>query len=263
MPPEHDPRQDLDDMVRVRTVRGGAEAFVWWTGDVYAWLPGDGPHHLFGFEGVNVARTKAVDGGVELLSREAASYLDPVTREVADDWKNRYTGENVAVEHVWNDPVDFRWLAEGPYGPFRAPRTRIGDDVVFNTDVLLAYPSPLPVAEYPANSGDDVYRAMELFQFFTRAADLDDPGLDSVPCTLSWVRVAPWVPWMRMADRPGAMVYHCRGAKVAGWDEVPGRLRRFVEERRPEFQHAPAEWSSPSETSWTAFKKLHPAESAG
>ncbi|WP_329518599.1 DUF1838 family protein [Spirillospora sp. NBC_01491] len=260
---ERGPEQALDDLVRTRARRGGGEAVVWWTGDVYAWLPGDGPHHLFGFDGVNVARAVAVDGGIELLSREAARYLDPVSREVADGWDNRYTGEHVEVEHVWNDPVDFRWLADGPRGPFRLPRTRIGGDVVFNTDVLLAYPSPLPVADHPANSGDDVYRAMELFQYFTRAADLDDPALGSVPCTLSWVRVAPWLPWMRMADRPGALVYHCRGAKVAGWSEVPGGLRRFVEERRPEFRHAPTEWSPFSETSWTAFKKRHPVDSEG
>lgn len=260
---ERGPEQALDDLVRTRARRGGGEAVVWWTGDVYAWLPGDGPHHLFGFDGVNVARAVAVDGGIELLSREAARYLDPVSREVADGWDNRYTGEHVEVEHVWNDPVDFRWLADGPRGPFRLPRTRIGGDVVFNTDVLLAYPSPLPVADHPANSGDDVYRAMELFQYFTRAADLDDPALGSVPCTLSWVRVAPWLPWMRMADRPGALVYHCRGAKVAYWSEVPGGLRRFVEERRPEFRHAPTEWSPFSETSWTAFKKRHPVDSEG
>ncbi|MEU8803834.1 DUF1838 family protein [Spirillospora sp. NPDC048819] len=261
MPSEGDPGRALDDLVRVRASRGGDETVIWWTGDVYAWLPGDGPHHLFGFEGVNVGRAVPVDGGVELLTREAACYLDPVSREIIDSWDNRYTGERVDVDHVWNDPVDFRWLAEGPRGPFRFPRTRVGGDVVFNSDVLLAYPSPLPVADYPDNSGDDVYRAMELFQFFTRAADLDDPALDSVPCSLSWTRMAPWLPWMRMAGRPGALLYHCRGGKAAGWPGVPGRPRRFVEERGPRFRHAPTEWSPSSESSWTAFKKRHPAGS--
>lgn len=247
----------LEEFVRVRADLAGGETLVWWTGDVYAWMPGDGPHHLFGFEGVNAARAVPVDGGYDLLAREAACYLDPVSREPVDTWENRYTGEREDVLHVWNDPVNQRWRTDGPRGPFRAPKVRIGDDVVFNTDVLLAYPSPLPVADYPAHSGDDTYRAMELFQFFVRARDLEDPSLDSAPCTLSWTRVAPWLPWMRMGDRPGALVYHCRGAKVPSWDRVPERVRTFVEKRDPAFRTAPGQWSAPNETSWTYFRKRH------
>ncbi|WP_214316864.1 DUF1838 family protein [Nonomuraea sediminis] len=106
-------------------------------------------------------------------------YLDPVSREILSGWDNRYSSEHVEVLHVWNDPVNQRWPAK-----LTAPTTRIGDDVVINTDVLLAYPSPLPPSEFPASSGDATYRAMELFQFFARAADLDDPAVGNVPCTL-------------------------------------------------------------------------------
>ncbi|WP_433244539.1 DUF1838 family protein [Streptosporangium sp. CA-135522] len=246
---------DLVDLVRVRSDLGGSEVTVWWTGDIYAWMPQEGPHHLFGFEGVNVARTVAVEGGYELLSREAAFYLDPRTRKILGEWDNGFAGERVDVLHVWNDPVNQRWLADGPYGPFRAPRVRTGEHVMFNTDVLLAYPSPLPVAQFPANSGDDTYRAMELFQFFAQAADLDDPAVTNVPCTLSWTRVAPWLPWMRMADRPGALVYHCRGAKLSDWSQVPEHIREFVAGHAPRFAHAPREWTAPNETSWTYFRK--------
>ncbi|WP_433346744.1 DUF1838 family protein [Microtetraspora malaysiensis] len=247
--------EDLVDMIRVRADLAGSEVVLWWTGDVYGWTPDSGPHHIFGFEGVNVARAVAVEGGYELLTREAAFYLDPRSREILGEWDNEFTGEHMDVLHVWNDPANQRWLADGPYGPFRVPRVRVGENVIFNTDVLLAYPSPLPVAEFPDNSGNDTYRAMELFQFFTRAADVDDPEVTDVPCTLSWTRVAPWLPWMRMADRPGSLVYHCRGAKLAGWTEVPERTRNFVAEHGPQYAHAPEAWSAPNETSWTYFRK--------
>ncbi|MFE3454212.1 DUF1838 family protein [Nonomuraea sp. NPDC059194] len=247
------------DLVRIRADLSGAQVTVWWTGDVYAWLPGDGPHHLFGFEGVNVSRAVPADGGYRLLSREAAFYLDPVTREILDGWDNRYTGEKVDVLHVWNDPVNQYW----PRG-LEPSTTRIGTDVVVNADVLLAYPSPLPVADYPDNSGDDTYRAMELFQFFARATDVDDPDMANVPCTLSWTRVAPWLPWMRMADRPGALVYHCRGAKLADWAAVPERTREFIAAHGPRFAEAPEAWSAPNETSWTSFRwrAIHPSDDA-
>ncbi|MCG5219431.1 DUF1838 family protein [Streptosporangium soli] len=245
----------MENFIRVRADRGGSEVVVWWTGDVYAWTPYGGPHHLFGFEGINLARAVTVEGGYELLSREAAFYLDPRSREILDEWDNPISGERVDVLQVWNDPVNQRWLADGPRGPFRVPVTRIGENMVFNTDILLAYPSPLPVAEFPDNSGDDTYRAMELFQFFARAADVEDPARENVPCTFSWSRVSPWLPWMRMADRPGALVYHCRGAKMADWEAVPEHVRTYVAEHRPEFAHAPESWSAPNETSWTYYKK--------
>ncbi|MEU4577507.1 DUF1838 family protein [Nonomuraea sp. ATR24] len=229
------------DFIRVRASSDGAETISSWTGDVYGWEPGGGPHHLFGFEGVNVARAvRGDDGGWLLLTREAALYLDPRTREVLDVWDNPLTGRRVEVQHVFNDPVNQR------LGGYPVPVTRLGEQVVFNVDVRLAYPSPLKVADYPDNSADDTYRAMELFQFFARAADVESE-LPDVPSVFSWCRVSPWLPWMAMAQRPGGLVYHCRGGKGA---EVPPRLRERAGER---FLHAPQEWSAPNVTSWTAF----------
>ncbi|MDR8411168.1 DUF1838 domain-containing protein [Nonomuraea sp. 3-1Str] len=229
------------DFVRVRAAADGAETISWWTGDVYGWRRDDGPHHLFGFEGLNVARAERGDAGWRLLTREAAAYLDPVTRDVLSTWDNPFTGESVEVRHVFNDPVN------QPLGDRAVPFTRVGDQVVYNVDVRLAYPSPLPVADFPEHSAGDTYRAMELFQFFARAADLDS-GVADVPCVFSWCRVSPWLPWMAMGQREGALVYHCRGGKVT---EVPGRLARFAGER---FLRAPEAWSAPNMTSWTDFR---------
>lgn len=228
------------DFIRVRASDDGAETISWWTGDVYGWRRDDGPHHLFGFEGVNVARAVRADDGWRLLAREAAAYLDPVTREIIDVWDNPFTGSAVEVQHVFNDPVNQR------LGAHPVPVTAVGGQVVFNVDVRLAYPSPLKVADYPDNSAGDTYRAMELFQFFAAAGDLES-GAASVPCAFSWCRVSPWLPWMAMGQREGSLVYHCRGGKT---DEVPERLARHVGER---FLHAPDTWTAPNMTSWTAF----------
>ncbi|MEV0346106.1 DUF1838 family protein [Nonomuraea sp. NPDC050680] len=226
--------------MRVRASVDGTETISWWTGDVYGWQQDDGPHHLFGFEGVNVARAVETDGGWQMLTREAAVYLDPKSREILGTWDNPFTGASVEVRHVFNDPVNQR------FGAYPVPTTRLGDQIVFNADIRLAYPSPLKVADYPDNSASDTYRALELFQFFASAKDLDS-GVPSVPCVFSWCRVSPWLPWMAMGQRQGGLVYHCRGHKTT---EVPERLRAHVGEH---FLHAPEEWSAPNMTSWTAF----------
>ncbi len=243
--------------VKVRASLDGEDSVTWFTGNVHAWMPGGKFGVLFGFEGYNVSRVVEADGGYDLLTREAVFYLDPRTREILERWTNPYTGAEVDVVHVWNDPVNQQFRLDGPRGPWSVPVTSINDDVFFNVDVFLAYPSPLPRAEWPDNSQDDLYQAAELFQFFCKRADLENTGSESVPSQVSWTRLAPWLPFMAMGDRPGQLVYHCRGAKVeGGYAGLPERIRDYVEARDPRFAEAPREFSAPNETSWTYFKKL-------
>lgn len=250
-----DPAENMRAFVRARASLDGGDTFTWFTGNVHAWMPMGKFAPLFGFEGYNVARAVVADGGYDLLTREAVFYLDPRSREILERWANPYTRAEVDVVHVWNDPVNQCFRLEGPRGPWMVPITGIGDDVFFNVDVFLAYPSPLPRADFPENSQDDLYQAAELFQFFCKLPDLEG-GLPSVPSLVSWTRLAPWLPWMGMADRPGQLVYHCRGAKLSSYADLPERIRAYVEARHPEFSEAPKEFTQPNETSWTYFRKI-------
>ncbi|MGH3263032.1 MAG: DUF1838 family protein [Trebonia sp.] len=249
------PREQVELLARIRASTDGTETTSWWSGDIYGQAPGEPYRHLFGFEGLNVSRLVPVDGGYEMLGREAAFYLDPVTREILDRWTNPVTGEQVDVVHIWNDPVNQRMVADGPRGPFRLSATLLGDQVCVNMDIPLAYPSPLPTAEFPDNSADDTYRALELFQFYAPATALDDDSDKNVPHTLSWARLSPWTPWMAMGQRPGGLVFHCRGVKM-DYSGVPERTRAYIAERNPQYASAPEAWSAPNETSWTYFRKI-------
>lgn len=241
------PEELLHAFARTRVSLDGGDTVFWWTGDIHSWAPGEPYRRLFGFEGLNAARLEADEegGGYRMLSREAAFYLDPATREILETWQGK------PVVHVWNDPANQRWR------PFPVPRTVLGDQVCFSLEIPLAYPSPLPVADYPLNSADDTYRALELFQFFTSAAALagDAP---SVPATMSWTRMSPWLPWMEQGQRPGGLAFHCRGVKLASYAEVPERTRAYIAAHHPEFARAPEKWAEPNESSWTYFRRLNP-----
>jgi hypothetical protein len=246
---------DMRAFMKARASLDGADAVTWFAGTVHAWMPGKQQQPLFGFEGYNVARAIEVDGGFDLLTREAAFYLHPVSGEILEKWTNPFTEQTVKVVHVWNDPVNFPFRLDGPRGPFRAPATSVGDDVIFNSDVLLTYPSPLPRAQFPENSQSDLYQAAELFNFFCKRDELLDDS-PSAPTLISWTRIAPWLPFMAMGDRPGQLVYHCRGAKLASFGDLPARIRDYVEANDPTYKTAPREFTQPNETSWTYFRKL-------
>lgn len=250
----NDPQQNMRAFLKARASTDGSETVVWFGGDVWSWMPGGQSRPLFGFEGYNIARAVEVDGGYDLLTREAVFYQDPFTRQILDKWTNPFTDQEVEVVHIWNDPVNQQLRLQGPRGPWRVPAAEIGEDVLFKIDVPLAYPSPLPRAEFPEESQDDTYAAVELFGFYAKRADLDaETAL--APCVVSWTRICPWLPFMRMADRPGQLVYHGRGAKLAGgYADLPEHIRARTD--GTPFASAPTEFSVPNETSWTYYKKL-------
>ncbi len=243
------PVESTRSLARARASLGGEEVTYWWSGDVYAWTPDDPYRHLFGFEGLNVARlVQDADDGPDadrLLTREAAFHLDPATRDIVESW------EDLPVVHIWNDPAHQKWH------PFPVPTTDLGDQVCLSLEIPLAYPSPLPVAQYPVHSSGDTCKALELFQFFAHRADLAVPA-PSVPATVSWTRMSPWAPWMARGQRPGGLTYHCRGRKLRSYTEVPERTRAYIAAHHPEYARAPDRWTEPNETSWTHFRKLHP-----
>lgn len=255
---ERDAKTQLRDLMRVRASLSGEDVVVRFAGEIHAMLPGERAQHLFSFDGFNIARVVDADGGWDLLAREAVFYLDPRTKQCLDTWTSPFDEVERDVVHVWNDPVNFNFRVDGQYGPFRLPTTVLDDTVVMTSDIFLTYPSPLSRAEFPHNSQSDLYQAAELFQYFSKLADLEGDAPD-VPMQVSWTRIAPWVPFMGMGDRPGHLVYHCAGNKVeGGFAALPDWMRNKVAAEHPQYAEAPREAITPNETSWTWFKKQHP-----
>ena len=225
----------------------GEEVVFHWTGTIHASLCDD---PLLRFEGYNIARFVPIEGSddVRMLSREIGVYRDPVTRSLLDCWTNPWTGTDVAVMHVYNDPVN---------GTFGAPVPRQADgELVWSFEFSLAYPSPLPVADFGPYSAGDTYESTEAFEFTASLDALQDPVLSSVPTTMTWNREGPWLPWMQMGRHPGSLLYRATGHKLlGGWAELPQDLREFVAIRAPAFAHAPTEDDgSPNATTWTVFR---------
>lgn len=241
-----------------------------WSGNIYGRSPGVRDKLLFRGEGMNIRRCVEVDDpqrgkGWRLISREVMLMLDPVTGEVLDRWENPYTGETVEVMHIHNDPVNgganFARSADGK--PFELATLREAGDFVFIPyEVPLFYPNPL-AGGYQDAVGN-MYHAMEIFDFSALKADLYDSATPTAYPMISWVRISPWAPWMKMGGRPGEMVFNAMGRKLpGGFEELPAVLKDEIRENYPIYESAPPEDDMrPNETTWTKYKKLTDASRA-
>ena len=254
------PSDNMTAYIKMRgSLDSSEEVVYYWKGLIYSFIPGERSLPLFEMEAYNIAKTRPVEGGYEMLTREVALYRDLKTGEYLEKWYNPFIKDSVEVIHVWNDPVNQSFLLKSPRGDWGIPFMDQGNGrVAMFSDIFLLYPSPLPKAQYPENSRSDQYQAAELFQFFMNKADLDDPKKKSVYNEVGWTRLSDFLPWMRMADRPGYLVYQCRGYKIMGgaFDKLPEKLKTYVLGHHPEYATAPKVFTSPNMTSWRYFKKI-------
>jgi hypothetical protein len=239
-----------------------------WSGHVYSRVPGEPDRHIFDVEGMNIRQCAAVNDpakgpGFRMVSRELMFYVDPVTRAVLKTWTNPFSGKTVDVVPVVNDPVNMRpvFATDENGTPFSLHARTEGDRVFLSTEVPLFYRNPL-AGDYQDYVGNK-YHAMEIFDFVADKADLLDRDKSQASPSVSWVRVAEWLPWMEMGGRDGLMVMNATGQKVAGIDQLPEVIRTQISANYPAWTAPPpVDDARPNETSWTYFKKVLEARKA-
>jgi Protein of unknown function (DUF1838) len=249
------PEDALTAYVKMRgSLNPKEETVVYDEGIIYAVIPNQPIKALFKFQMYNIGRFEKTDSGYQLITREMLAYEDIKTGEILTNWYNPVIKDSVEVLHVWNDPVNSKNTARN----FSIPMMKLANGrLCFYIDVPLYYPSPLKKADWPQNSRSDMYQAAELFQFFVSEKDIQNKKLMSVPFDIAWNRFSDFLPWMKMADSPGYLMYSSRGSKLkGGWNELPQNIKDFVLKTAPEYQHAPAAYVTPNMTSWKYFKKV-------
>lgn len=246
-------QNSVDAFVRMRGNTDGTDSIADWHVTMFIVEPGKRAMPVMRLDGFNVGRAiKQADGSYQWLSREVAYYRDLKTGKIIDKWENPLTGKTNDVLQVINDPVN------GKFAPatFSVPWKAKGDDVFLTTDVPLAYPNALQPGDYPEESTGPTYFASEHFLFFAKMADFDNPKLASVPATYAWTRTGPWLPWMKLGQRPGYVLYSGQGKKLKNASELDPVVREYTEKNHPDFMFAPKTLVTPNETSWTYYRKV-------
>src|SRR6476469_3246710 len=226
--------------VKMRYSSDGRTPYFEATGAMYAQpLDQDQPIHLFDFLGVDISRCiqDPATSRWTLLSRKFTLYLDPQSGEMLRQWQNPWTGETLHVIHRSYDYQEFQIPPKVP--------AFLGSEVSFvSLDLNLKLPNNLAsnpkFADYspePFVQSSDSYK----FIFPTRLLqdEVTDPSCDRA-VTLSYYRMGPWEPWMKMKGKPGFLVLNYTGTKTDVFAELHPALKTQIEQRLPLYREAPA-----------------------
>lgn len=260
---------DPDDRMRITiktncSLTNGEPVVYWWEGNMYSRVQGERDRLLFNVQGMNIRQCEHwVDEvrGVcyRMISREVLFYIDPASGQIARSWKNPWTGEEVEVLQVANDP---------PGRSESCARDAQGN-VVVNTSPLnvqggwvlsgggaarLFYTNPMggDFQEYVGGT----YHAMEFLTSASPEHDVLDAEADGLrDRVISWGRVSQWLPWMEMGSKPGNVFFHTAGLRLDSWDEMPELMKTEIRTNFPIYREAPPlDYDRPRETSWTVAK---------
>ena len=252
---------DVKGWVKVRSSLDASQTFLSWTGSIYAFVPGEPKKRLFKIVGMSVSRCiPKEDEAWDFTSRELTYYLDPNTGEILHKWKNPWTEEILSVVHVANNPVQGHF--KGSFPAFQVG----GDTTTFMFDLFPTYPNPLAQdAKFIDYSPNQIYQAAELFKLTVPTEDLHNPERTSVSkLSLSWDRIGPWLPWMKMGNQAGHLIYSAIGSKVNSFNDLPQLLQDEINTRVPLYKNAATSFLDQEDmTSWKYFKKHFEAYLAG
>jgi len=239
----------------------GEDVTYHWEGRAYSRRMGERDKYLFDVEGMNVRSCTTVTDpkrgkGYKLVSREILLYLDKDTGEIMRQWENPWTGEEVQVFHVANDPVNFGGYTIGRDG--KAAKTSIrldGGKYIQTTTVPLFYPNPLG-GDFQNEVGG-IYHATEMFNTMGDAESLLSNKTTTADAYVGWVRMSDWLPWMKMAGRDGVIYFHTAGSKLKSWNDLSNRMKTEIKQNYPIYTTAPPDDDTRENmTSWKHYKQI-------
>ena len=234
--------------------------------------PNEKTKELCGFEAFLATRlVPQEDGTIRRLNKEVIFYTNPRTGEIIEEWTNPWTGENVKVVQVANDPFNYtisEWLILAPedFGgdkkvkpkkiPLLFPWYQMSPThLSLSTDMHLYYPNAMNPEKWVRESSGAMVQVSEMMRYCVPIAEVENPELTSVNFTGTWNRITPWMPWMLMGQEPGHTLYV--GSMTGGPDHsvISPRALAYAEKNYPQFLSAPTEDYGPSISSLEIFAR--------
>lgn len=272
-----DPAQNLNTYIRVQgNVDPNAISVGYYSGVLYS-VVGDWKQTvpIIGISGIGVRRIEPQpENKYRVFNRELAFYSDLKTGEFIDAWTNPLIDEMVEVLPIQNMTVNaevapiLEFDMEGTIlrRPFTPPWEILNGSAFSLFEVHTEVKSELQPDEWPRESSGPRMRISEMFHRHCRVADLNNKEMTSVPYVGTWMRIAPYLPWMLMGQAEGHLFYRCSMHKFSRVEDLPKNFLAKAEREYPEFlaPPKPESWGTPNNSSFNVYKeKRSPMASKG
>jgi hypothetical protein len=264
-------KDNLDAYIRMTRSLDPNDVTVGWFGGRVFSVIGDQEviQPLFDVEGFGIGRTlPQPDGSYRTLWREVGYYKDLASGNIMETWANPLLGGEVVETYpINNDPVNSHMKPEFRLGfgatkdevskviPFVMPWHFQGAHAMAGFDVNLAWKTPLDPKVWKRESPGEMARVSEYQQWRVDANELADRSVPSLKPYGSWNRIAAWLPWMLMGQRPGHLFYRSHTLKLDRVEDLPKHVLAYTEKRFPKYLTAPEKWTEPNVSSFEMYAR--------
>jgi Protein of unknown function (DUF1838) len=251
------PEDNLTAWMKMRGSLEGQDVYFWFTGGLDVAIPGEPIRPFVGVETLILRRTQRIgDGTFHVTDWEASFYRHPETGEVVDELPNPVTGKTVQPLHYREGPVTFEYTAtrqprlvglETPFAdkqaPFRQP-WRVAGDTLWMTKAfyISGRPQWLDIKDFPEETPATPLTVSSIAVMESRLSQVLDPHLSSVPTSYSYQATSDWLPWMKLGQRPGYLVWHENGKKLFSLNELPADSLAALQRLHPVWFKRPVPW---------------------
>jgi hypothetical protein len=251
------PADNLTAWMKMRASLVSQDVYFWFTGTLDLAVPGEPIRPLVTVETLILRRT-APQGGqrFHVTDWEASFYRDPVTGAVAEKITNPVTGQVVAPMPYREGPVTFEYTVDHepklvglatPFpskpAPFIQPWRVVGNDVwMTKYTYIFGRPQWLDIKEFPEETPATPISVSATAIMQTTRDLLEDPAVSSTRTSYFYQATSDWLPWMKMGQRPGFVVWREAGKKLFSLDEVPADSLATLRRLHPVWFNRPVPW---------------------
>lgn len=238
-----DVSQSTQAFLKLSGSLGNEVVRLWFTGKVYAYIPGEPTRELFYLDGFYLTRYEARSDGTHKHTRyEVTIKRNLETGELLERWDNPYTGRTDSVKNSVGGPqykIYNQWgfdnldNVRGPSNPRPLDWMVFGDDAWLTWDLFLRFKNPIDKMKSPLEYSGEFLELTNLTNYKGKLSDIEDPDMLNAPGVMFWNGISSWQPWMQMGDRAGALVYKTVGVKVESFDVVPTQIFDATEDAFP------------------------------
>jgi hypothetical protein len=265
------PEDNLTAWMKIRASAETQDVYLWFTGTLDLAVPGEPIRPIVALDTILLRRVQRLgEHRYHVTDWEASVYRHPQTGEVIDEIENPSTKQQVRPLHYREGPVTFEYAAdrqprlvglptpfEEKNEPFRQPYRIVGDDIWMTKELYIwGRKQWLDIKEFPEETPATPLNVSSIATMKARLSDVLDPSQAAVHNEYFYQATSDFLPWMKMGQKPGFVVWHEAGRKFFSLDEAPPATLAAVEKIHPVWFSRPVPWEGFTNM-YSMYKQRH------